>query len=70
MASFKSCNFISKPDANLACAICLNIASQPKQCEDCGKLFCTKCIEKNRRNPCPNCRTKKPRYFKDAKSKL
>ena len=40
-------NFISEPDATLLCSICLELASQPKQCEDCGKLFCSECIEKN-----------------------
>ena len=63
-------NFISKPDDSLFCAICLDIASQPKQCEDCGKLFCAKCITKNGRNPCPNCRAYNPRYFNDGRSKL
>jgi len=26
--------FISEPDASLRCSICLELASQPKQCED------------------------------------
>ena len=63
-------NFISEPNPNLKCTICLELASQPKQCEDCGKLFCSECIEKNGRKPCPNCRTDNPRYFNDVKSKL
>ena len=62
-------NFISEPDACLLCSICLELASQPKQCEDCGKLFCSECIEKNGKKPCPNCRTVNPKYFKDVKSK-
>ena len=69
-ANTKSYNFISEPEDCLLCAICLELASQPKQCEDCGKLFCSECIEKNGRKPCPSCRTDDPRYFKDAKSKL
>ena len=70
MASkFKAYNFISEPDDCLLCSICLELASQPKQCEDCGKLFCSECIKKNGRKPCPNCRTNKPKYFKDVKSK-
>ena len=63
-------NFIAEPDPNLKCAVCLELASQPKQCEDCGKLFCSECIEKNKKKPCPNCRTDNPKYFKDVKSKL
>ena len=68
MAS-KEYSFISGPDASLLCAICLELASQPKQCEDCGKLFCSECIEKNGTKPCPNCRTVNPKYFKDVRSK-
>ena len=63
-------NYIAKLDANLICSICLDLASHPKQCEDCGKLFCSECIEKNGRKPCPNCRKENPRYFKDVKSKV
>ena len=65
----KSYNFISEPDNCLLCAICLELASLPKQCEDCGKLFCSECIEKNGRKPCPNCGTDNPKYFKDSRSK-
>ena len=66
----KSYHFISEqPDDCLLCAICLELASQPNQCEDCGKLFCSECIEKNGRKPCPNCRTDNPKYFKDVRSK-
>ena len=66
----KSYNFLSEPNACLLCSICLELTSQPKQCEDCGKLFCSECIEKNGRKPCPNCRTDNPKYFRDARSKL
>ena len=63
--------FISEPDPNLKCTICLELASQPKQCEDCGKLFCAKCIKKyGGKKPCPNCRTDNPRYFKDVRGKF
>ena len=71
MASkFQVYNFISEPDASLLCSICLELACHPKQCEDCGKLFCSECIEKNGRKLCPNCKTDNPKYFKDARSKL
>ena len=66
----KSYNFLSRPDDGLLCSICLELASQPKQCEDCGKLFCSVCIEKNGRKPCPNCRIDNPKYFRDTKSRL
>ena len=59
--------FITEPDDSLKCSICFEVARDPKQCEDCGKLFCSECIEKNGRKPCPNCRTVNPRYFKDIR---
>ncbi len=56
---------------NLKCLICHEVARDPKQHEDCGKLFCEKCIEKyGVRQPCPYCRKKKPLYFKDNRSEL
>ena len=68
-SNFNTYCFISEPDASLICSICMELASQPKQCEDCGNLFCRECIEKNGRNPCPTCRTVNPKYFKDVRSK-
>ena len=68
-SNLKAYNFISEPDANWFCAICLELASQPKQCQDCGKLFCSECIEKNGSKPCPNCRTVSPKYFQDIRGK-
>ena len=65
----KAYKFISEPDSNLKCAVCLELASQPKQCEDCGKLFCSECIEKNGRKHCLSCWTHNPRYFDNTKSK-
>ena len=68
--ALKAFSFISMPDASLLCSICLDLASQLKQCEDCGKLFCSECIEKKGKKPCQNCRTDNPRYFKDVRSKF
>ena len=61
--------FTSPPDDNLKCVICLKVAQYPKQHEDCGKFFCSECIEKNGRKPCPNCRAVNPRYFKDKRGR-
>ncbi len=62
--------FITEPD-DLKCLICHEVARDPKQHEDCGKLFCEKCIEKyGKDKPCPNCRKKQPLYFQDNKSEL
>lgn len=40
------------------CLICLNLASCPKYCQCCGKIFCEVCIENwlKKSNSCPNCR--------------
>ena len=63
--------FITEPDDGLKCLICHEVARDPKQHEDCGKLFCEKCIEKyGVRKPCPYCRKEQPLYFKDNKSEL
>ncbi len=61
-------NFVTEPSDSLKCSVCLDVAKDPKQHEDCGKLFCTDCIQKNGDGPCPNCRAENPQYFKDMKS--
>ena len=62
--------FISEPDDDLKCLICLEVAMDPMQHEECGKLFCKDCLESHgRTNPCPNCRTKDSQYYKDNRSK-
>ena len=45
-----------KPDDNLLCGICQEIAFEAKECETCETLFCTTCVEswKSRRDICPN----------------
>ena len=62
--------FIREPDDVLKCAICLEVARDPHQHEECGKLFCKECIEKyGRDKPCPHCRTQGSQYFRDNRSK-
>ena len=61
--------FTSPPHDNLKYVICLEVAQDPKQHEDCGKLFCSDCIEKNGRKPCPSCKAMDPRYFKDKRGR-
>jgi len=62
--------FLTQPDDSLKCAICLEIADLPKQHEDCGRLFCSKCIERHGTKPCPVCRAKNPKYFLDKRGKF
>ncbi len=67
----ESYKFLTEPDDVLKCLICHEVARDPKQQEDCGKLFCEKCIEKyGKKKPCPHCRIEQPLYFKDNKSEL
>ncbi len=68
MADYK---FLTEPEDDLKCLICHEVARDPKQHEDCGKLFCEKCIEKyGMGKPCPNCRKEQPLYFYDNRSEL
>lgn len=62
-------SFLDPPNESLFCGLCFDIASQPKQCKNCGKLFCNECIEKNGQKPCPNCRTREFGYSQDVRSK-
>lgn len=53
--------FLDLKDESFSCLICLCIAKNPKECNKCGFVFCSKCISKwflNKRI-CPNrCRSK------------
>ena len=63
--------FVTEPDDELKCLICLGVARDPLQHEECGKLFCKECLEKvGRDKPCPNCRDTKSNYYVDKKSKF
>ena len=62
--------FITEPDDDLKCMICMSVAKDPWKHRKCGRLFCKECINKYGEGiPCPNCRKKKPRYFEDTRSK-
>ena len=59
-------NFLSEPDVSLKCLICLAVARDPRQHEECGKLFCSECIEKyGTDKPCPNCKKAGAHFYKD-----
>ena len=63
------CNFLSEPDDALRCLICLAVARDPRQHEECGKLFCSECIEKyGTDKPCPNCNKTGRQFYKDQRS--
>ena len=63
--------FISEPDDELKCLICLEVARDPLQHEACGKLFCKDCLEKHGKDkPCPNCRKGQSHYYVDRRGIL
>ena len=63
-------NFLSEPDVSLECLICLAVARDPRQHEECGKLFCSECIEKyGTDEPCPYCKQTGANFYKVNKSK-
>ena len=62
-------NYVTEPEDELKCLICLDVAKDPLQHEECGKLFCKECLGKyGKKKPCPNCKTKDSKYYKDKKS--
>ena len=59
-------NYVSEPDADLQCPICLGLVKDPLQHEECGKLFCEECIEKyGKYKRCPHCRTHGSKFYQD-----
>ena len=57
-------HFITEPEDDLNCLICVKVASNPWQHDGCGKLVCRKCIEQyGVDKPCPFCEDDNPRYF-------
>ena len=63
--------FLSEPDDALKCLICLDVAEDPLQHTKCGRLYCRECIEKyGAGKPCPTCKSERPQYFEDNRSKL
>ena len=63
--------YVHQPDDALKCLICLeDVAEDPWQHGQCGKLFCKKCLDLyGRHKPCPSCRAEGPHYLVDTKSK-
>ena len=57
----KQYQFITVPPEELTCTICLEVAIEPHQHEECGNLFCGDCLirycgNKESDKPCPSCR--------------
>ena len=68
-----SFTFLHEPEDDMKCVICLSVAEDPLQHEECGKLFCNECIENIEKHgkdkPCPHCKTE-GQFYKDKKSEF
>ena len=55
----KTFYFVERPPEWLICAVCQALTLDPVQANCCGKIYCTRCIErwKTRGNSCPTCRS-------------
>jgi late competence protein required for DNA uptake (superfamily II DNA/RNA helicase) len=60
--------YLKEPEDELKCAVCLKIAQNPMQHEDCGTLFCKECLEQANK-PCPRCASEGSNYYRDKRSK-
>ena len=61
--------YVADPGSGLQCVICLDVAEDPWQHGQCGRLFCFECLTRYWWDkPCPNCRREFPQYFEDNKS--
>ena len=64
----KDYKFVSEPDVDLKCLICLQVATDPVVHDACGKIFCKVCIRSHgEHKACPHCR--RQRYSAAEKSK-
>jgi len=59
-----------EPSERLRCLICYELAGAPVQHEDCGKVFCEKCLRQNGDRPCPNCLRANLNFFSDTRCEL
>ena len=63
--------FVSEPGDEFICLICLEVAEEPWQHVDCGRLLCKKCLDKlGKDKPCPYCRKQRPQFFPDNRGKF
>ena len=71
MASNSGYQYVGEPGRGLECVICLEVAEDPWQHGQCGRLLCKECLDKlGKDTPCPNCREENPQFFQDNKSEL
>jgi hypothetical protein len=64
-------SYVTEPDGDLKCVVCLGVAKDPLQHEECGKLICKQCMERHGKSkPCPHCRTQGSKFYQDQISKF
>ena len=63
--------FVEEPPRGLRCVICQDIARQPQQHGECGKLFCMSCLNQHTQSSakCPNCSLQLVTFY-DGRSTL
>jgi hypothetical protein len=63
-------NFVHELSDELMCIICLDVALDPMQHEQCKKLLCEDCKKRYGVNrPCPNCRGEGAKFLPHEESK-
>ena len=68
MSGYAHSMFVAEPEDDLKCLICLGVARDPLQHEECGKMFCKCCIEEyGKDKPCPHCRDQQSSYYIDKR---
>ena len=57
---------------DLKCILCLKVAKEPLQHQECGRLLCKECWYQHKRdyNHCPHCKSEKPVFFHDKKGNM
>jgi E3 ubiquitin-protein ligase NRDP1 len=53
---FEKERFLNLTTDNFDCIICTLVARDPKDCSNCGNVFCSSCIDDwiKKKNECPN----------------
>jgi len=69
MAGYKyEYSFLSEIPDSLLCLVCLDVAKEAYQHEECGRVFCKSCYDRFTDTRCPNCKISSGAYFADKLS--
>ena len=62
-------NYVTEPDDGFKCVLCLQVARDPLQHKECGRLICKECLQEHGEDKhCPNCKTGESKYYQDRRS--